>query len=352
MRLRGLGRVKRWYLKSRSFVEFRVAILMYHRVTRADSDPFSLCVTPEHFAEHMEQLRSRYLVLSLKDLKNALLANSLPRRAVVVTFDDGYADNRSHAQPLLERYEVPSTFFVTTGYLQENRRFWWDELERLILRSPSLPQNLSVTVSGKTLAWDLGTWATLPVPGKTSHPDWRVGTTYPTPRHRSYYELHRLLLDSEEEERERVLAHLGSQVVRHSNESPDDRTMNLTELSDLSKSQLVEIGSHAVTHTALSALTPDRCRWELDESKRVLEDVVGKPVSAISYPFGGVEDVGELPIQLAKESGFDVGCSSIERTVTAGEKALWLPRLFVPNWDGDEFSRGLRMFFRTPQARS
>src|SRR5262245_6305242 len=109
MRLRGLGRLKRWYLKSKSFVEFRVAILMYHRVTQADSDPFSLRVTPEHFAEHLQYLRSQYPVLSLAELKKALKANSLPRRAVVVTFDDGYADNRWHALPLLERYEVPST---------------------------------------------------------------------------------------------------------------------------------------------------------------------------------------------------------------------------------------------------
>jgi peptidoglycan/xylan/chitin deacetylase (PgdA/CDA1 family) len=128
--------------------------------------------------------------------------------------------------------------------------------------------------------------------------------------------------------------------------------MNLNELSDLAQSRLVEIGSHTVTHSALSALTPDRCRWELAESKRVLEDVVGRPVTAVSYPFGGVEDVGDLPIRLAREAGFDVGCCSVEQTVTAGESAMWLPRLFVPNWNGEEFGRGLRRFFRTPPAGS
>ena len=154
--------------------------------------------------------------MSLVELKNALRNNSLPRRAVVVTFDDGYADNCWQALPILERHAVPATFFVTTGYLRETRRFWWDELERLILRSPSLPQNLSVIVGDKTLAWDLDAWANLPEPGRTSHPDWRVGANYPTPRHRSYYELHRLLLDSEEGERDQALGHLSSQVVTHS----------------------------------------------------------------------------------------------------------------------------------------
>jgi peptidoglycan/xylan/chitin deacetylase (PgdA/CDA1 family) len=57
---------------------------------------------------------------------------------VVVTFDDGYADNLYEAKPLLEHYGIPGTFFVVTGYLAQQaeraHEFWWDELERVVMQ--------------------------------------------------------------------------------------------------------------------------------------------------------------------------------------------------------------------------
>ena len=70
----------------------------------------------------------------------AVSGGDVPSAGVVVTFDDGYADNFHNAKPLLERYEIPATVFVTTGYLQDQREFWWDELERILLQPGTLPR--------------------------------------------------------------------------------------------------------------------------------------------------------------------------------------------------------------------
>ncbi|HET9531812.1 MAG TPA: polysaccharide deacetylase family protein, partial [Blastocatellia bacterium] len=115
----------------RKRLDRRAVILMYHRVAEVRSDPWSLCVTPQHFAEHMEILRRHARPISLRELTGALREGSVPRRSVVVTFDDGYLDNLKNARPLLERYDIPATFFIATGYLGGEREFWWDELERM-----------------------------------------------------------------------------------------------------------------------------------------------------------------------------------------------------------------------------
>ncbi len=163
-----------------------VAILMYHRICEVPSDPWELCVSPKHFAEQLEYLNHHYQVLCLHSLVKSLREGHLPKRAVVLTFDDGYADNLWNAKPLLERYEVPATVFVSTGYVDSDREFWWDELERLLVLTPVLPQRLHVTLNGSVFEWELGEWARLPLPGQGEHPN--GGDPFsdePTPRHRA-----------------------------------------------------------------------------------------------------------------------------------------------------------------------
>ncbi len=91
--------------------------LLYHRVNSLTPDPWTLCVSPEHFAQHLE-----------------VITRLSPRP--VVTFDDGYADNLDQALHLLEKHEVAARFFVVSGALDATTEMWWDALERLYL-----PQN-------------------------------------------------------------------------------------------------------------------------------------------------------------------------------------------------------------------
>ena len=65
--------------------------------------------------------------MQLAELVAGVGSDNLPRRAVAVTFDDGYADNLYNAKPILTALDVPATVFVTTGNL--GKQFWWDELD-------------------------------------------------------------------------------------------------------------------------------------------------------------------------------------------------------------------------------
>jgi peptidoglycan/xylan/chitin deacetylase (PgdA/CDA1 family) len=159
MRIRGLGKLRRVVRRlGRGFTPQGV-ILMYHRIADVELDPWDLCVTPQHFAEHLEVLQKYAHPISLKQLAIAHQNGNIPRRAVAITFDDGYVDNLYQAKPLLERYKIPSTVFVSSGYMGQPREFWWDELERLLLRPGRLPNKLCLDINANPQQWELGAGA-------------------------------------------------------------------------------------------------------------------------------------------------------------------------------------------------
>jgi peptidoglycan/xylan/chitin deacetylase (PgdA/CDA1 family) len=122
--LRGADRLRRASRWLRGRFSRAALILLYHRVADLPSDPQLLGTAPQHFADHLEVLRKGNRPMSLHALCTALPDGKMPDRAVVVTFDDGYADNLHNAKALLERRDVPATVFVTTGYLGSPREFW------------------------------------------------------------------------------------------------------------------------------------------------------------------------------------------------------------------------------------
>ncbi|MFD9940592.1 polysaccharide deacetylase family protein [Nonomuraea sp. NPDC059023] len=99
----------------------RVPILMYHSVTdRPNEATRPLAVRPGDFAEQVAYLADGgYTPMTFADLVAALNHNQVPQKAVVITFDDGYADFHSHALPVLERRRMPATIFVTSGWLAD-----------------------------------------------------------------------------------------------------------------------------------------------------------------------------------------------------------------------------------------
>jgi peptidoglycan/xylan/chitin deacetylase (PgdA/CDA1 family) len=94
-----------------------VMVLAYHRIADERSN---LAVSPRGFAEQMAWLahqRSRLPVLSLEEASDALDNGSAPRRSVVITFDDAWADNHAHGLPALVEHAIPATLYVPSRLL-------------------------------------------------------------------------------------------------------------------------------------------------------------------------------------------------------------------------------------------
>lgn len=343
MRLRGVNLLKKCLRIMTAPLRSQVAILMYHRVCEVPSDPWELCVTPTHFAEQLDYLRQHYRILPLRALVRFLQNGQVPKRAVVVTFDDGYADNLWNAKPLLERYSAPATVFVTTGYLGRDREFWWDDLERLILLTPKLPDRLNVTLKDSVYEWKLEESSKSLILERELHLQSRTSLDdTATSRDRAYSELHELLRPLGHEEREAAVELLRAQIDTNGNGRPDYRALRTDEVLRLAEGGLVEIGSHSVTHPTLSVQPADVQRQEMAESKRHLEMLLGQAVTTFSYPYG---DTCETTTQLAQEVGFDAACIANGKTVRRGMHPFQLPRHYVGDWNGDEIGRRLRKIF-------
>ena len=340
---RWIGRLRRAVERPESRRERKALILLYHRVAELRSDPWYLAVAPRRFDEHLEVLRRHARPMRLQQLSQALLnGNKLPDRSVVVTFDDGYADNLHNAKPLLEHHDVPATVFLTTGYLGHEREFWWDELDRLLLRPGALPERLSLTVDGGTYRWELGEAARYGEDAARCHRRWRAWEEAPSSRHSLYNSLWELLHPMAEDERRRVLDELRGWAGAEPAGSPSHRLLSLEEVVALAQGELIEVGAHTVTHPALSTLPPVSQRDEILGSKVQLEEILGRPVTSFAYPYGNrsAETVG-----IVREAGFACACSTRADVVRRSTNHFKLPRAHVQDWDREEFATWLSRWF-------
>lgn len=95
-----------------------IRILMYHRVAN-HSNYDQLVVSLEHFEQQMAYLQKKCRVISLEQAIKELKEGNV-QSGVVVSFDDGYLDNLQNALPILKKYNIPATIFVTTGFCDQS----------------------------------------------------------------------------------------------------------------------------------------------------------------------------------------------------------------------------------------
>jgi peptidoglycan/xylan/chitin deacetylase (PgdA/CDA1 family) len=280
--------------------------------------------------------------MQLHQLAQALRDGNLPRRAVVVTFDDGYADNLYTAKPLLERFEVPATIFVTTGYIGRDREFWWDELERLLLQPGTLPETLRLHIGGDFCEWKLGDTVCYSEKDYQHNGSWNVAKVAPTIRHHLYRSLYQRLLPLPEVERRELLDELSQWAGREPRARRSHQLVSSDEVVRLSEGGVIEIGAHTVNHPVLSGLPAAVQRDEILESKAQLTGILGRRVTSFAYPYG---DYTAETAAIVHEAGFESACSTFAGTVGRGTSHFELPRVLVRDCTADAFDRQVWTFF-------
>ena len=279
--------------------------------------------------------------MQLRDLVRLIRTGiPAPRRAVVVTFDDGYADNLYQAKPLLEQHEIPATVFVTTIYTETQREFWFDELEQLVLTPGRLPCTLHIDRREIRIHADLGDAEEYSVADCHRYSAWAFRECCdPTARHRLFRTLHDSLKPLYHDLRLAAIGWLqewsgSSLTVRNSH-----RPLSSDELTRLGEGKLIEIGAHSDTHPVLSSLPAALQRKEIVQCKTYLENLLGCPVTSFAYPYGHPNDFTRETADILIEAGFECACSTIHGQVGRGADLFQLPRVYVGNWDKETFRR-------------
>lgn len=329
----------KWYVNT---VTRPAVILLYHRIIDLPSDPQMLTVSRANFEKQLQLIRRYFVPLSLGDLIDCARRKSIPRKAVVLTFDDGYSDNLEFALPLLEKYDIPATFYVTSGQLDSREEFWWDELEAIFLAPNTLPRDLSITIGGKLRQWLLTTFSVYSESDWKRHGEWHVLTAgYPTERHEVYLQLCEIIRPAILSERDRIMQELRFWAGTDGEARPTHRVMTAGELQEIAKSSYCEVGAHTYQHLLLAALPRDAQQEQIQTGKKQLETILGSPMKSFSYPFGGRQDYTLETIDLVRKAGFETACSNFFGWVCDMDDPFQIPRFIVRDWSDEQLAHEL-----------
>ncbi|MDP6494501.1 MAG: polysaccharide deacetylase family protein [Dehalococcoidia bacterium] len=306
----GVARAHLWATKGAR----NCVVLLYHGVSQCPGPRPSLSgnmfVPAEEFERQMRFLKEHFALMPLR-IAVAHLEKGIPfpARSAVVTFDDGYQNIADHAFPVLQRFDIPFTFFVTTDFMDGRSGAWWDHLEAIVNRPTH--GEFSLSLATKTETYDLGTIRDKRYLYRRGQ---SIVLTCPSQQGP--------LLDYLERE-------LGSPHAM----DRDTSFMTWDVLKSLATSPLVEIGAHSVSHPNLARIPMGSAKREISGSKDVLEAALGQPVTSFAYPFGQQWTFSDETCALLKESGFRCAVTGIEGKVSADVDPFRLYRVPVSGDD-------------------
>jgi len=282
------------------------AILMYHSVMpdpAGHADSLGGIIHSEtEFRAQMELLSRDYRPISLNDVVHGLNSRKeLPRRSVVVTFDDGYTDNAAVAMPILNQFGIPATFYVTVDCVEQRKLPWPSRL-----RFPFRRTKLLKWTDFRGQHWDL----------KDSES-----------RERAYLascdDCCQLSGTVQEDFVRRVEAELENSV-------PSDSSalmMSYDQIRSLAHHGHI-VGSHTMTHPNMAYLAEPEAGRELEQSKRRLETELKAPIRHFSYPCPALTPHwNEQTVAQSRSVGYDSAVTTSGGVTRCGDNPLALKRI-------------------------
>jgi peptidoglycan/xylan/chitin deacetylase (PgdA/CDA1 family) len=224
-------------------------------LTSGSMDP-QQAITVDMFRTLVRHFKSRsYRFVSPSDIVQGLPPGG---KYILITFDDGYYNN-VRALPVLEEFDIPAIFFISTGHIKQQKAFWWDVLYREYCKSPEQLSRIN-----------------------------RVITAYK-------------LLKTHE-----VEAHLkkayGDNALRPVGDL--DRPFSSSELREFAAHKRVFLGNHTMDHAILTNYSRGEICEQISAAQEDLKEITGQVPAIIAYPSGGVSQ--EI-FQIARDAGLNLG---------------------------------------------
>lgn len=293
----------------------RVCIITYHRILGKHDPLLEPEPDIEAFTWQMETLASCFNVLSLSDAITAMRENNVPARAVCISFDDGYRSCHDIALPILTRLGLPATVFVTTGFLDDGS-MWNDRIIEAVRGLPDGEIDLREVGLGVYLMSE-------PKDRKEIADKINYASKY-------------LPADERIKAIEKLENLTGTAL-------PQRLMLTREMIVNLSKNG-IEIGGHTVTHPILANLKDEDARYEIEENKRVLEAMIGKPIQVFAYPNGKLgADFDQRHIEMVKVAGYTAAFTTAFGTATKTSDFFQIPR--SRPWDITPLIFSMRLLF-------
>ena len=253
-------------------------VLMYHRIADPSDTslyPTLISASPDAFERQMRWLAGRHRFVSMSEVLHCRRTGSrLPARALLLSFDDAYADFAEHAWPILAQLELPVALFVPTAFPDQPRRaFWWDRL--------------FLSLEGTDLA------------ACECTPLGRLELRDEASRRRAFRRLRSLVVSLPHERAMQLI----EDVALELGESPaPNPVLGWDALRSLAR-EGVTLCSHTQTHPALDRLPVELVRREVVDSFTDLKREIGDVLPVFAYPGGRFD---EETIRVLAEEGVEL----------------------------------------------
>lgn len=261
-----------WYNRSTPLV------LMYHRII---DKPFIYGLSPTQFEKQLTYLTKRFRIVTIDTLIAEINQNTVQPYTIALTFDDGHYDFYENAWPILKKYNIPASLYVTTDFINGNIWLWPDLLKYVLLNSPGI--NVDIKPLGA-----------ISLTKDELQNSWHLLGDYC------------LTLDSNA--RLQFIYDFAQAAHVTLPETPVAPFTAVTwdQLGEM-QAQGLNVGSHTVSHPILSTLNETDLKHELLASAENIKANLGQFPKGICYPNGRMSDINDTVLAQAKALGYEYG---------------------------------------------
>ena len=283
-------------------------VLFYHGVDHVNESS-SLHIAPKKFEQEIKFLSHHYEVIDLDEYFERFRQNKFSNREIVITFDDGYRNNLTHAAPILQAFNLPFTVFVSAGHIESGKRFPTAIARTVILSHMVDTIEIECIRFKSPLANDR---QRKHVYGLISH----------TLKHSN--------IDLVNEICKELIENLPAGAyqefcARHTADDP----LNWEEVKKLQTDYKCIIGAHCLDHFICNGYqTREQTRRQLIDSKRLIEEKTNSACHYMAYPNGIVHegDVSDNALEAVAEAGYRLAFTTENDRLLPGNNPYLMPR--------------------------
>lgn len=275
-----------------------VLVLNYHRVGDPGGQPWDRTLwsaSAEELDGQLQTLARCTEVIDPDDVPAAMRAGR--GRRVLLTFDDGYRDNYELAFPLLRRHRLTATFFPATGFLDNRRSSWWDEIAWMVNHAGGARRRADTTHSGGR-ATTVASLLPAGISWETSSRDATIAALVAR---------YKALPDGDGEPFLEQLAEASGSG--RCGVSEVEALWMTWEMAREMHAAGMQIGGHTVSHPLLARLPVERQREEISTCARRLSEELGVAMRWFAYPVGGRDTFTHLTQEILRDCGVQLAFS-------------------------------------------